>query len=543
MALRGSGRPRGRGPASPIDYDRADVRHARRRIPVAAGPFHRCGAGRRGGRAGRGRPRPPVGRVRSPGGLRGGGPRPRLGRGPGRRRGRRAGAPGEAGDRRALRRRRTRGCARDGAHHEQRAPRPGRRRLPGRRDPRAGRHAALGRGRPGRVRRRPTRAAGRHPGCPPRLARDHGRRRPGSGRRRAVRRAVSEPPLRPRRWARELATDRGRAGGAGDRARRRRRDRPPSHPGRGRDLGRQLRRLDPGSGPGSRRDRPVGEPGRTEPGAGARSHRPARRGGAHHRRGARRGAGAPRPPGDRRTKCRAGALSSARRDPRATRPRGADRGHDHGHEHEGAHRPDADPLLAPLRRHAQGPGSRAGPGAGRRGVDRGRRRATLSRRDGGPLVLQRGPRPDGDRRCRRPPARDARRLLELRRLRHGARPSSWPTGWRRWRPMEGASVFFGSGGSDAVDTAAKLARRYWDALGHTREADRRQPRARLPRHARLRDGPGRDPGDAGGLRRPDRRRHDPGLGPRRRGAGAPLQGARARRSPPSSASRSSAPAG
>ena len=34
-------------------------------------------------------------------------------------------------------------------------------------------------------------------------------------------------------------------------------------------------------------------------------------------------------------------------------------------------------------------------------------------------------------------------------------------------PMEGASVFFGSGGSDGVDTAAKLARRYWDALGHT----------------------------------------------------------------------------
>jgi putrescine---pyruvate transaminase len=33
-------------------------------------------------------------------------------------------------------------------------------------------------------------------------------------------------------------------------------------------------------------------------------------------------------------------------------------------------------------------------------------------------------------------------------------------------PMEGASVFFGSGGSDGVDTAAKLARRYWDALGH-----------------------------------------------------------------------------
>ncbi len=34
-------------------------------------------------------------------------------------------------------------------------------------------------------------------------------------------------------------------------------------------------------------------------------------------------------------------------------------------------------------------------------------------------------------------------------------------------PMEDAVVFLGSGGSDAVDTAAKLARRYWAALGHT----------------------------------------------------------------------------
>jgi adenosylmethionine-8-amino-7-oxononanoate aminotransferase len=33
-------------------------------------------------------------------------------------------------------------------------------------------------------------------------------------------------------------------------------------------------------------------------------------------------------------------------------------------------------------------------------------------------------------------------------------------------PMDGATVFFGSGGSDGIDTAAKLARRYWDAIGH-----------------------------------------------------------------------------
>lgn len=32
-------------------------------------------------------------------------------------------------------------------------------------------------------------------------------------------------------------------------------------------------------------------------------------------------------------------------------------------------------------------------------------------------------------------------------------------------PMPGAVVFLGSGGSDAIDTAAKLARRYWDVIG------------------------------------------------------------------------------
>jgi adenosylmethionine-8-amino-7-oxononanoate aminotransferase len=33
-------------------------------------------------------------------------------------------------------------------------------------------------------------------------------------------------------------------------------------------------------------------------------------------------------------------------------------------------------------------------------------------------------------------------------------------------PMPDSVVFLGAGGSDAVDTAAKLARRYWDLLGH-----------------------------------------------------------------------------
>ena len=102
-------------------------------------------------------------------------------------------------------------------------------------------------------------------------------------------------------------------------------------------------------------------------------------------------------------------------------------------------------------------------------------------------------------------------------------------------PMEDAVVFFGSGGSDGVDTAAKLARRYWDVLGHTGEADDRQPRARLPRDARLRDRAVRDPGDARGLRRPDRRRHDPGR--RTTSTSWSTSSPAATRSPPSSASR------
>jgi len=36
-------------------------------------------------------------------------------------------------------------------------------------------------------------------------------------------------------------------------------------------------------------------------------------------------------------------------------------------------------------------------------------------------------------------------------------------------PVEDGAVFFGSGGSDAVDTAAKLARRYWSAMGQPKK--------------------------------------------------------------------------
>ena len=44
-------------------------------------------------------------------------------------------------------------------------------------------------------------------------------------------------------------------------------------------------------------------------------------------------------------------------------------------------------------------------------------------------------------------------------------PSSWPTGSSSLAPIEGSKVFLTSGGSDAVDIAAKLARRYFHEIG------------------------------------------------------------------------------
>ena len=45
------------------------------------------------------------------------------------------------------------------------------------------------------------------------------------------------------------------------------------------------------------------------------------------------------------------------------------------------------------------------------------------------------------------------------------RPWSWPSACRRWRRSPTAPCSSRSGGSDAVDTAGKLALRYWHALG------------------------------------------------------------------------------
>ena len=92
-------------------------------------------------------------------------------------------------------------------------------------------------------------------------------------------------------------------------------------------------------------------------------------------------------------------------------------------------------------------------------------RPALPRRDRRPLVLQRRLRPARDRRRRRraaaPGCRPTRRSAPTR----PSRRVELADRLAALAPIADAVVFLGSGGSDAVDTAAKLARRYWDVVG------------------------------------------------------------------------------
>ena len=170
----------------------------------------------------------------------------------------------------------------------------------------------------------------------------------------------------------------------------------------------------------------------------------------------------------------------ARLDPRAIDARSAALGHyrparrrDRGrpltrpaagaHDHRGADRPDADPLLAPLRRHAQGARTTSwswsgAPGRGSR-TPTGAATSTRPRASGTATWATAG---------RRSPTPPPRQLATLAAYSNFGAFATAPTLELADRlaalaPMEDAVVFFGSGGSDGVDTAAKLARRYWDA--------------------------------------------------------------------------------
>ena len=91
--------------------------------------------------------------------------------------------------------------------------------------------------------------------------------------------------------------------------------------------------------------------------------------------------------------------------------------------------------------------------------------------DAGPPLPRRAPRASGTRTSATaaPRSRDAvdradgqaRGLLDLRRLRERARATSSAARLAARAPMDDAKVFLASGGGDAIDTAAKLARRHW----------------------------------------------------------------------------------
>ena len=98
--------------------------------------------------------------------------------------------------------------------------------------------------------------------------------------------------------------------------------------------------------------------------------------------------------------------------------------------------------------------------------DLGHRRQPLPRRHREPLVRQRRPRAPGDRRrrdrsrWRRLEAYSAFGDFTTASRRRARRPAVGPRPDGRTR-----KVFLASGGGDAIDTAAKLARRYWQAAG------------------------------------------------------------------------------
>ena len=107
------------------------------------------------------------------------------------------------------------------------------------------------------------------------------------------------------------------------------------------------------------------------------------------------------------------------------------------------------------------------PRRGRPALDGRRHRA--DRRHGQPVVLQRRPRPARHRRRRRRADRRRSRPTPASSRSPTRRPTSWPTALAELSPIPSSRVFLCGSGSEAVDTAIKLAR-----LAH---APRRRPEA------------------------------------------------------------------
>ena len=89
----------------------------------------------------------------------------------------------------------------------------------------------------------------------------------------------------------------------------------------------------------------------------------------------------------------------------------------------------------------------------------------ISRRHREPVERQRRPRPHGARRRRGRADARARHLRRLRRVQQPARARELTDRLAALAPVDGARIFLTSGGGDSIDTAAKLARRYFAAIG------------------------------------------------------------------------------
>ncbi len=129
-------------------------------------------------------------------------------------------------------------------------------------------------------------------------------------------------------------------------------------------------------------------------------------------------------------------------------------------------------------------------------------------------------------------------------------PSTWPGASPALTPDDLDRIFFTNSGSEAVDTALKIALAYWKARGSARARPLRGPTPRLPRRrirrhvrGRHRGQPATVRGPAPAERRPSGRHPRPGaqrVQPRAAGVGRP-PGQRARRRSSTSAARIPSP--
>ena len=136
----------------------------------------------------------------------------------------------------------------------------------------------------------------------------------------------------------------------------------------------------------------------------------------------------------------------------------------------------------------------------------------------------------GDRRRRRGArCASSAALLDVRRPDQPSHGRRWPSGSPALAPMPDAKVFLTSGGSDSIDTATKIVRRYWSLVGEPDRTVPIRPRTRVPRDARGRDLALGIPANLEGYGSLLQRRGRGPVGRRRRACGPRSTGSRAGR--------------